>query len=135
MAVHDVMSRDEERDAATRIATLRRSYWDSILSYPSFVPGILDLVEDTLGAGTGKKKKLPREAMDALRKASRSLRDRDLVKHQKAFETAKVELAEKMARLDLDGDCSEQILADLNTILAGQGHPLMMNVKLPRKGS
>jgi RNA polymerase primary sigma factor len=135
MAVHDVMSRDEERDAAIRIATLRRSYWDSILAYPSFIPGILDLIEETLGSGSGKKKKLPTEAMKTMRTASRRLRDRDLVKHQKAYEAAKAALAEKMALLDLDGDCSEQILADLNTIHAAQGHPLTMKVKLPRKGS
>ena len=59
MAVHDVMSRDEEREAAIRIATLRRSYWESILSYPSFIPGILGLVEETLGSGNSKKKAQP----------------------------------------------------------------------------
>lgn len=132
MSVHDVMSRDEELEAAIKIATLRRSYWTAILAYPSFIPGILGLVEESLGSG---KTKLPRAEMSAMKVASRRLRDRDLVAHQKAYEAARVALAEQLALLDLDGVASEQILADLQTIEAGQGHALSMKVKLPRKGS
>ena len=134
MAVHDVMSRDQEFEAAVKIATLRRSYWTAILAYPSFVPGILGLIEEALGSGKGAST-LPRAEMSAMKVASRRLRDRDLVAHQKAYEVARSELAEKIALLDLDGVVSEQILADLQTIEAGQGHALSMAVKLPRKGS
>ncbi len=134
MATHEVMSRDEEYEAALRIATLRRSYWTSLLAYPSFVEGILGLVEESLGAGK-KRDALPLAEMKMMALASRCLRDRDLVAHQRAYEAARTELAGKLARLDLDGVASEQILADLQTVEAGQGHALTMTVKLPRKGS
>jgi len=134
MSVHDVMSRDEELEAAIRIATLQRGYWAALLAYPSFIPGILSLVEESLGGGKNQDK-LPLEEMAAMNEASRRLRDRDLVAHQKAYEVARAALAEKLARLDLDGVASEQILADLKTIEAGQGHAITMKVKLPRSGS
>ncbi|MCB9565674.1 MAG: sigma-70 family RNA polymerase sigma factor [Myxococcales bacterium] len=130
MATHDVMSRDEELAAAIRIAKLRRTYWASILSYPPFIPGILELARQHLDA-----KALPQAEIEAMLGASRKLRDRDLVAHQQAFEAARAALAERLAEADVDGVVSERVLADLTAIEAGQGHPLTMNVKLPRKGS
>jgi RNA polymerase primary sigma factor len=52
LATVDVMTRDEELGAATRIATLRQSYWRSILSYPPFIDGICELAREVLPAET-----------------------------------------------------------------------------------
>ncbi len=68
----DVMTRDEELAAAVRIASLRQTFWKSILSYPPFIDGICDLAREVLPAET-----CPADALETMKKASRALRDRD----------------------------------------------------------
>ena len=130
MAAVDVMTRDEELAAAVRIATLRRAYWLALLAYPSFIPGIVGLARELLDASAQ-----PTAAMDEMLRASRALRDRDLVTHQKAYEAARTALAEALGYADVDGVVSDRILADLTAIEAGSDAPLSMKVKLPRRGS
>ncbi|HRI07624.1 MAG TPA: sigma-70 family RNA polymerase sigma factor [Nannocystaceae bacterium] len=130
MGAVDVMTRDEELAAATRIANLRRAYWLAILAYPSFIPGIVGLAGEILEA-----KNQPAVEMEAMLRTSRALRDRDLVSHQKAYEAARVALAGALAQVDVDGVVSDRILADLTAIEGETGEPLSMKVKLPRKGS
>ena len=43
-----VMTKDEEVEAAGRIAELRRGFWRAILSYPPFIDGICDLAAEVL---------------------------------------------------------------------------------------
>ncbi len=126
----DVMTRDEEFAAAVRIATLRQTFWKSILSYPPFIDGICDLAREVLPAET-----CPADALDTMKKASRALRDRDLLVHQKAYEAAREALTLALAEADVDGLVSDRVLADLGSVEAGQNDGLSMKVKLPRRGS
>ena len=124
------MTRDEELGAAVRIATLRQTYWRSILSYPPFIDGICELAREVLPAET-----CPTEALETMRKASRALRDRDLLVHQKAYEAARERLTLALAEADVDGLVSDRVLADLGSVEAGLNDGLSMKVKLPRRGS
>jgi len=126
----DVMTRDEELSAAILIATLRRSYWRAILAYPPFIDGICDLALELLPADEGRT-----EAVSSLKKASRNLRDRDLLVHQKAFEAAREQVVEMLAESDVDGVVSDRVLADLAEVENGTSEGLTMKLKLPRKGS
>ena len=130
LATVDVMTRDEELGAAVRIATLRQTYWRSILSYPPFIDGICELAREVLPAET-----CPTEALETMRKASRALRDRDLLVHQKAYEAARERLTLALAEADVDGLVSDRVLADLGSVEAGLNDGLSMKVKLPRRGS
>jgi RNA polymerase primary sigma factor len=126
----EVMSRDEELQAAVQIAHLRQTYWKSILSYPPFIDGICDLAREVLPAET-----CPAEDLDAMKRASRALRDRDLLVHQKAYEAARERLTLALAEADVDAIVSDRVLADLGSVEAGQNEGTSMKVKLPRKGS
>ncbi len=126
----EVMSREEELAAAVQIANLRQTYWKSILSYPPFIDGICDLAREVLPAET-----CPNEALDAMKRASRALRDRDLLVHQKAYEAARECLTLALAEADVDALVSDRVLADLGSVEAGQNDGISMKVKLPRKGS
>ena len=130
LATVDVMTRDEELGAAVRISTLRQTYWRSILSYPPFIDGICELAREVLPAET-----CPVEALETMRKASRALRDRDLLVHQKAYEAARERLTLALAEADVDGLVSDRVLADLGSVEAGLNDGLSMKVKLPRRGS
>ena len=130
LATVDVMTRDEELGAAVRISTLRQTYWRSILSYPPFIDGICELAREVLPAET-----CPTEALETMRKASRALRDRDLLVHQKAYEAARERLTLALAEADVDGLVSDRVLADLGSVEAGLNDGLSMKVKLPRRGS
>jgi len=126
----DVMTRDEELAAAVRLANLRQTYWRSILCYPPFIDGICELAGELLPADT-----CPTDALDAMRRASRALRDRDLLVHQKAYEAARERLTLALAEADVDGVVSDRVLADLGSVEAGHNEGLSIKVKLPRRGS
>ena len=126
----EVMNKDEELTAAVRIATLRTNFWRSLLSYPPFIDGICDLARELLPAEVS-----PVDALDAMKRTSRALRDRDLLSHQKAFEAAREALSERMGLSDVDSVVSDRILADLASVELGVNDGLSMKVKLPRKGS
>ena len=126
----EVMSREEELQAAVQIANLRQLYWKSILSYPPFIDGICDLAREVLPAET-----CPAEALDIMKRASRALRDRDLLVHQKAYEAARERLTLALAEADVDALVSDRVLADLGSVEAGQNEGTSMKVKLPRRGS
>jgi len=130
LATQDLMTRDEELAAAVRIATLRQTYWRSILSYPPFIAGICELAGEVLPADT-----CPADALDAMRRASRALRDRDLLVHRKAYDTARERLTLALAEADLDGLLSDRVLADLGSVEAGHNEAISMVVKLPPRGS
>jgi RNA polymerase primary sigma factor len=126
----DVMTREEELEAAIRISTLRRTYWRSILSYPPFIEGICDLATQLLPDSEPRT-----EALAAMKRDSRNLRDRDLLVHQKAYEASCERLTEVLAEADVDGVVSDRVLADLACVEAGNNEGLSMKLKLPRKGS
>jgi RNA polymerase primary sigma factor len=126
----DVMTRDEELAAAVQIAHLRQIYWKSILSYPPFIDGICDLAREVL-----PEESCPGEALDAMKLASRALRDRDLLVNQKGYEIARERLTLALAEADVDALVSDRVLADLGSVEAGQNDGISMRVKLPRKGS
>jgi RNA polymerase primary sigma factor len=67
--------------------------------------------------------------------SSRKLRDRDLLIHRRAFESAREVLTTAMAESDIDGQVIERVLADLIGIEGGQSAGLSLKVKLPPRGS
>jgi RNA polymerase primary sigma factor len=70
-----------------------------------------------------------------MKRASRELRDRDLLVHQQAYEAARERLTAELAEADRDGDVSDRVLADLGSVEVGSNEGLSMRVKLPRRGS
>jgi RNA polymerase primary sigma factor len=70
-----------------------------------------------------------------MKRASRALRDRDLLVHQRAYEAARERLTLALAEADVDALVSDRVLADLGSVEAGQNEGTSMKVKLPRKGS
>ncbi|HEY0138641.1 MAG TPA: sigma-70 family RNA polymerase sigma factor, partial [Nannocystis sp.] len=128
IASFDVMGREAELEAATRIVHLRRSFWRNALAYPPFIEGICDLLPQLLTD-------LPAEPVAEMKRAARALRDRDLVVNQKAYEAAREQLTAVLTELDLAGNASDRIVADLLSIESGANESLGLKVKLPPRGS
>ena len=128
IASFDVMGREAELEAATRIVHLRRSFWRNALAYPPFIEGICDLLPQLLT-------ELPAEPVAEMKRAARALRDRDLVVNQKAYEAAREQLTSVLTELDLAGLASDRIVADLLSIESGANVSLGLKVKLPPRGS
>jgi RNA polymerase primary sigma factor len=128
IASYDVMGREAELAAATRIVHLRRSFWRNALAYPPFIDGICDLLPQLLT-------ELPAEPVAEMKRAARALRDRDLVVNQKAYEAAREQLTAVLTELDLAGNASDRIVADLLSIESGANESLGLKVKLPPRGS
>lgn len=125
-----VMTPEEELATATRIASLRLSYWNALLSYPPFIDGIITLIEKNLSVDD-----MPTTELMAMRRASRNLRDRETSNHKQEYDEYRLTLVHKMVELDVDGIISDMIAADLETIDAGHRQGLNMTVTLPRQGS
>ncbi len=124
----ELMSREEELEAATRIAQLRLGFWRSALAYPPFIDGLCDLAPQVLP-------ELAPELPAEMKRAARNLRDRDLVVHHKAYEATREQLAVALVEADLDGLLADRVVADLISIEAGQNDGLSMKLKLPPRGS
>jgi RNA polymerase primary sigma factor len=126
----DVMSAEEELEAAVRIFNLRKEYWQAILSYPPFMDGIVTMVEGRIDPD-----EVPSKELRAVRKASRNLRDRETRAHKEAYDASVQALVERLLDLDTDNIVADQIAADVNAIEAGTRHGLTLDVKPPREGS
>ena len=126
----DVMTPEQELQAATRIRKLRVDYWRAILSYPPLIDPIAELISEQVD---GEDE--PVEELAQMRTASRALRDRETRAHKDAYAAAQADLAERMTDIDVDGITSDLIAADLNTLDAGHREGLTMKVQPPRKGS
>jgi RNA polymerase primary sigma factor len=130
MAELDVMSAEEELEAATRIFNLRKDYWRALLAYPPFVDGIVALVEVRVEAD-----EVPAAELRAMRKTSRGLRDRETRSNKDAYDQAIEALAERLLDVDTDNVVADMVAADINTIEAGHASGLSMAIKPPRDGS
>jgi RNA polymerase primary sigma factor len=126
----DVMSAEQELEAATRIFNLRKDYWLAILSYPPFTDGIVDVIEAKLDADEA-----PAKQLRAVRKTSRNLRDRETRAHKDAYEAAIMGLVERLLDLDTDNVIADLLVADVEAVEAGTRHGLTLEVKPPREGS
>jgi len=125
-----VMSPDEELSIATRIAGLRRTYWGALFSYPPFIDPIATVIESKLEA-----EDLPRSEVEALRVASRNLRERETRVNKHEYDTACATLVERMSEVDVDGIVSEVLLTDLEQLDQGKREGLSLAVNVPRQGS
>jgi RNA polymerase primary sigma factor len=125
-----VMTPEEELSIATRIAGLRRTYWASLFSYPPFIDPIADLIEGKLEADD-----LPRSEVEALRVASRNLRERETRVNKQEYDAACATLVERMSEVDVDGIVSEVLLTDLEHLDQGKREGLTLVVNVPRQGS
>ena len=126
----DLMSREDELVAANNILALRERLWRTLLGYLPVVEPACELACELLPA-----EDLPKAAVDAVLKAARALKLRELQGHQRALDAACDVLAAAMATADLDGVVSDRVLADLHSLEGGQPLGLSMKIKLPRKGS
>jgi len=125
-----VMSPEQELSVATRIAGLRRTYWAALFSYPPFIDPIAELIEGKVDADD-----LPRSEVEALRVASRNLRERETRVHKQDYDAACATLVERMAEVDVDGIVSEVLLTDLEQLDHGKREGLTLAVNVPRQGS
>ncbi len=130
MAAAQLMSPTEELSAAQEILRRREFYWRAILSYPPFVPAIIEVIDRTFHAPDR-----PQEAMDSMSASSRNLRDRQTRAHEERFNLDADALAKIMSRLDTDGEATEPITGDLRAIAAGRGTEVRLAVTLPRTDS
>lgn len=130
MAELDVMSAEQELEAATRIFNFRRQYWIALLAYPPFIDGIVAFIEAKIDA-----EEVPAKELRAMRKASRNLRDRETRAHKDEFDAAIAVLAECMLDLDTDNILADLVAADVQSIATGQRSGLAIVVKPPREGS
>jgi|JI61114C2RNA_FD_contig_111_475705_length_2283_multi_5_in_0_out_0_3 RNA polymerase primary sigma factor len=126
----DLMSREDELAAANNIVALRERMWRTLLGYLPLVEPICLLARELLPAEV-----LPKAALDAVQKAARALKGRELQGLQRTLDAACDALAAAMARVDVDGVVSDRVLADLRSLAGGQAQGLSMKIKLPRKGS
>ena len=126
----DVMTAEQEIAAATRIAHLRTEHWRRLLSYPPFICGIVAFVEHELEA-----EDVPTAELRALRKSARALRDRETRANRDAYASDRDGLAQILAHIDVDGIVADRVLADLESLDAGQREGLTMAVRPPRRGS
>ena len=106
------------------------AYWRAILSYPPFVPAIIEVVERTFHEADR-----PQPLLDAIQLSSRNLRDRQTRAHEERFTVDAEALAKAMSRFDTDGEATEPIVADLRAIAAGRGDSVRLTVTLPRHDS
>jgi RNA polymerase primary sigma factor len=130
MSELDVMTPEQELQAAVRIADRRRDYWRALLSYPPFADAIVGFLEAQVEA-----EDLPTTELRGLRHAARQLRDRETRANKLAYLQAIDELAQRMAEVDVDGICSDLVAADLNALGAGMREGLSLSVVPPREGS
>jgi RNA polymerase primary sigma factor len=126
----DVMTPEEEVEAAVRIVDRRREYWRALLSYPPYIDAIVGFIEAQTDADD-----VPTAELRAMRKKSRALRDRETKANRAAYDKAAAALAEAMGDLDVDGIQSDLIAADLNMLEAGGRSGLSLDVNPPREGS
>ncbi len=125
-----VMSPEEELRVATAIATLRRTYWAALFSYPPFSDPIAAVIEAKL-----EGEDVPRAELEALRVASRNFRERETRVHKQAYELACAALVERMAEVDVDGIVSDVLYGDLEQLDHGKREGLSLTVNVPRQGS
>ena len=131
MSELSVMTPEEEKASATKIASLRTTYWEDIFSYPPYTDGVMDFLESEMKDKEG----FPKAEVDGIRKLSRSLRDRETRAHKDAFFAAAKELSELVGYLDVDGIVSDKIVADLVSLRRGGKRARSLTLKPPREGS
>ena len=130
MSELDVMTAEEELKAATRIFELRKEYWRSILAYPPFIEGIVAVIEEKVDA-----EDVPSAELMAMRKTSRSLRDRETRANKDAFAEATEALVARMVDADTDNIVADLIASEIAAIAGGQRHGLELAITPPRQGS
>jgi len=129
----DVLTPEEEKSLAAEIADRRLGYWKALLSYPPFVTGIADIIEQALIADNCAA--IPRTELEQARVTSRAYRDRETKSNREAYQTAQKILATLMAEIDLDGKYGDMIAADLEAIDANRRESVAVQVTYPPKGS
>lgn len=130
MAKLPLMTADEERSAAERIARGRVELWKAILSYPSFAEPVVEFVATSLAEDDR-----PTGALRAMARAARTLRDRGTRANREAFEKAGLELATLLGPLDRDAALTDPIQADLQVIEAAHHPGPHLAVTCPPRGS
>ena len=126
----DVMSAEEELEAATRIFELRKAYWLAILAYPPFIDGIAAYIETHVEAD-----EVPGKELKALLKASRGLRDRETRVNKDAYDASVTALIERMLDIDTDMVVADKIAEEIEAIESGTRRGVSLDVKPPREGS
>lgn len=138
----EVLSAEDEKRLATRIADLTRGHWRALLGYPPFIPGIVDQILKALGEGAtgdeqneGRPKGAPVDLLESLRRTSRAYRDRETRSNKDAYEAARDAAASAMAIADVDGEVADRLMADLDAVDAGRRESVTIKITFPPKRS
>ncbi|WP_157595236.1 sigma-70 family RNA polymerase sigma factor [Plesiocystis pacifica] len=130
MSELEVMSAEEELEAATHIFKLRHAYWTSLLMYPPFSEGVAAYIKDKL-----PEKESPTKDLRAFRKGAKQLRDRETRAHREVYEASVEALVERLLEADTDNIIADALADEVAAILRGQRHGLDLDVRPPREGS
>jgi RNA polymerase primary sigma factor len=130
----DVMSPEQEKASAERIAALHGAYWTALFSYPPFVEAICAAVHATLEP-VCEPELLAEAGLEVLAVASRRLRDRETRANKDAYDGAVRHAAAALRYVDCDGVASDRVRDDIEAIASGERRCQALDVRPPRKDS
>jgi len=131
MSIVDVMTPEQEHDAAVRIHELRVMQWGAILSYPPYIIGICERIRETYP----DEEDVSHELLAEVRIRSRAYRDRETRDHRDAYGAASAALSAVMATVDVDGLVSDVVDDDLVALGNGTREGVRLAVHPARRGS
>ncbi len=134
MAESNVMSAEEEAQAARSIARRRAEYWRALLMYPPYTEAVLDFMLENLDPDDAADPEL-RAAVSELRRAARTVRTRRTKARWASFGTAASKVAVVVGYMDTDSIVSDQVAADLDTLQEGYPYGISLRVRPPARGS
>lgn len=131
MSIVEIMTPEEEREAAVRIHQLRVTQWNHILSYPPYIVGVCEVIRETYP----DEDDVSNEVLAEVRLRSRAYRDRETRSHLEAYVAAREALSAVMAQVDVDGLVGDVVLEDLTLLGSGTCEGVRMAVHPARRGS
>jgi RNA polymerase primary sigma factor len=99
-----VMSAHQERARAEELVQLRFALWEALLSYAPLALGVADVIE-------ASAEERP-SALAVYRRAARAVRDHTRRSTEEAFARAVKSLADAMARVDVGGEISSELVRE-----------------------
>jgi RNA polymerase primary sigma factor len=138
MSAHDLMSPEQEQQAAQEIQRARSELWVALLGYAPFVAAVVEAIELRLPSEPRLTQGLTGDLTRALSEigvASRKIRDRQTRAHREQFDRAVAALAVELARIDTDNEIADPIVADLRRLAEGERRLHTLHVTLPPVGS
>ncbi len=130
-----VLTAEEERTVATRIQTLHVSVWRAIFSYPPFVGGLAEHLDEAIAEREDEAADLGRKTLRKLKAAARAYRDRETRVNQDRYHETREAVAKVFASLDVDGDHGGRIVKSLDAVAAGDRAAVCFSYTSPPRKS